>query len=123
MSDFPRPNKSWNPNAYRSQAAYNAHLASLAKENQVKEEVPLKQQQAQMAQKSHRTQQPPSQEKDTGHDVHPSMTDAEVKQWYIDADREYEERKKVRILNRLRYLASSITPFFIARPQSRTPDH
>ena len=37
----------------------------------------------------------PPKKQDTDHNIHPRMTNAEVKQWYIDAEREYEEKKKV----------------------------
>ncbi|KAH7634125.1 hypothetical protein B0T09DRAFT_388143 [Sordaria sp. MPI-SDFR-AT-0083] len=77
MSDFPRPNKSFNPNAYRSQAAYNAHLTSLTTEDQTKEEPPS-QQKAQKAQQSRPAHHPPSHDIDTDPDAPHHMSNAEA---------------------------------------------
>lgn len=96
--------------AYRSMAEYNAHLAKL-KENQAKEDQAKEQNSSQPQQSDPSAQQPtgtskaqssgPQQSgvsrkwKEVDSDSPHYMSDAEVKQWYIDADREYEERKKV----------------------------
>ena len=90
MSDFPKRRDSFNPKAYRSQAAHDAHLKAHVV--------------ASVASKpgSGNTSSPsacrgPARDNDDHSKPH-FMSNAEVKQWFSEAEADYERDKKVRAI-------------------------
>ncbi|KAJ4379027.1 hypothetical protein N0V85_008920 [Neurospora sp. IMI 360204] len=120
MSDFPKRNASFNPNAYRSQAAYDAHLtasrvnknapkpgnasnpngyrghaAQSAYQNHSRGNNNNTPKNKQFLQKKHATQKAGTSSNEAVNTDKPHfMTDEEVRQWFREAEADYERDKK-----------------------------
>lgn len=97
-NDFPKPRNAFNPNGYRSQAANGASNNTFRGKKQFQKRY--------NGQATQKAGTPSSNETDNTHEPH-FMSDAEVRQWFAEAEADYERDKKVRnfmLLSRSAYI-------------------